>query len=733
LSNTSDNQKDCLTLPSFFGAFSVPNLANNKVYLLIDTVLLVIDGRINEVIKRISVPLGNSSIYLPPFVWNPYNNKIYYFPYERDKIYLLDGLRDSLIDSIDTHGKMPMRQGLVHSERWDKLYILAEDTIFDIYILFLDCERNQIFRELRANFPVGRHAYNPMRNLLYTTSETGSHKVMVIDLNQGALVDSIVFPEDIAVCNLIFAPRHKILYCFIALDTLAWMVDGDNLSIIGNITLPGYYYGIADFAFYHPLRDKIYFLNDGLTIAIIDCATNQVVEEIYPGVGFTGHPYDLFLNPLTNRLYATEADGPWIMVFDAEENRAVRQLNLQNYIGKGRGIGYGAVCSQLNKIYFSCGGGPIVVLDGNTDRVLTVIWDIPDYKKLYYLEGVNKIFAVPPTALFAPPWTYVIDCSTDMVIDEIRTGSPTYGFGYSPRTNKVYIASGYGGYGWSKTRIIDAASHRIIKVIDNVCGDIEYDPREERFYISDGWPSCDLFQARRIEQTNVRDSVKLPRSLFILDGFRDSILHYLRGAEGYDIALDTIDRRIYIISYDYPNYYLKILDLETLGIDTIEESEGCLGELFWNPINDKIYFGRFEIKALDCRRNQVVWEYPEKGYLDISAWHPFQNRLYLATPLNRLLVIRDEISGISKMAKDSKIKEIEILPSLGSSFRISWYGEKEIKLLIYNVLGRKVKEFNLKPNSSLIWNGKDEKLPSGVYILKVKRNKGETTAKIILK
>ncbi len=135
-------------------------------------------------------------------------------------------------------------------------------------------------------------------------------------------------------------------------------------------------------------------------------------------------------------------------------------------------------------------------------------------------------------------------------------------------------------------------NHRIIKVIDNVCGDIEYHPERERFYISDGWPPSYIFQAKQVDFRNARDTIPVGRrGLYILDGYVDSIIHpthYIPGGEGFAIVLDTIDNRIYTMRYDGQTINIRVIDLETNSvIDTIENVKGL--DIFWNPINNKIY------------------------------------------------------------------------------------------------------------------------------------------------
>ncbi len=124
--------------------------------------------------------------------------------------------------------------------------------------------------------------------------------------------------------------------------------------------------------------------------------------------------------------------------------------------------------------------------------------------------------------------------------------------------------------------------------------------------------------------------------------------------------------------------------------------------------------------------------------MDIRTWNPIQNRLYLATNRSKLIVIRDEIPGIEEKGSGKKVKDFAILPSLGSSFKIFLRGGDEAEGEIYNTLGRKVKEFNIKLGECVKWNGRDEgkkRLSSGVYFLKIKRGGNDeiATVKIILK
>ncbi len=713
------------------------NTINNKVYLTTvatDTFLYIIDGRRNEIIKRIFFRSPGGANPIPPFIWNSNANRLYLIPHQRPKIYVIDGVTDSIIDSINTHPNFPIHYEMTWTERWDRLHILAKDhpdfpTQF--FILVIDLERNRVVREIPVSF--GHTAYNSISDRLYIAT---GEKLEVVDFSLGRIVDSVFFPRELADIKY---TRQNHLYCFYGgYDSIIAVMDCGNNQIIDSINIRGTKYGEV---FYHPIREKLYLTtmkNGGITI--VDCLNRQLKKEMCTGVNSV--PLDLILNPLTNKLYVGEPENPWVMVFEAEQNRSVNLLKLIDYIEDDRGLMYGAVCTTLNKVYLAWGEkGVIVVLDGSTDSILKVITDIPEYKKLYYLEGLNKIFAVPPCELMLlDPWTYIIDCNTDEVIDQILTDYPTWGFGYSPRTNKVYIASGYGE--GVKTRIIDGVNNRVIKVIDNVSGDIEYDPRDERFYISDGSPPPYVFRGERASFTSRGDTFLPPRGLFILNGYTDSIIHYIQGGEGWAIALNTIDNRIYAASSDRGNYFIKVVDLESnCVIDTIDIF--FCDNLFWNPINNKLYVAQFWIEVIDCRTNRVIWRYPPgyKELIDMETvlWHPRLNRLYLPSiGKSKLLVIRDEIPGIEEIDFGKGAKDFEILPTLGSSFQIFWRNKGEAKVAIYNVLGKKIKEFNMKPETYFIWNGRNERnkrLSSGVYFLKVKsgNNKPIATAKIILK
>ncbi len=233
-----------------------------------------------------------------------------------------------------------------------------------------------------------------------------------------------------------------------------------------------------------------------------------------------------------------------------------------------------------------------------------------------------------------------------------------------------------------------------------------------------------------------------PRGLFIVDGYTDSITHYIPNGNG-DIALDTTDNRIYATGFVEGIGHIKVIDLTTNRIiDTINISE-IIGHLFWNPLNNKVYTwggirGEGKIKVIDCLTNQIIWEYPEEyneRYIELKdvVWFSPLNRLYLLMDgKSKLIVIRDEIPGIGEVGNSEIFKGLEISPTIGASFKFSWRGEEEIKVGVYNALGRKVQEFKIKPESHLIWDGKDKKgnkLSSGVYFLKAK----EMNCKLILK
>ncbi len=729
-------------------AFIAVNRLNNKIYLGFfssrsESKLFVIDGWTHEIIKTISVNPMLHGWGNPRCIWNPRTNKLYFIGadsiFENLKIYTLDGVTDSITNSIDIYPKEIMSLEIIPSDQWDKLFFLVRLVDWEIsqILLVFDCERNQVVQEIeveRSEKPIfwGYLAYNQFNNRVYvgfTTYWTFVGKVKVVDLNQGVVIDSLIFPD--AILGWIrFNPHNRILYCFFGLSAV--MIDGETNRIVGEIDLEGVYYAPKP-VFYHPMRNKLYYINDITVIGVIDCWTNQVVKQILPGID---RPYDLLLNPLTNKLYASISITPRIMIFDASQNRATAILNLREYIGTSAGVGYGAVCTQLNKIYFSCGGGTIVALDGRTDSVLTIITQIPQAVRLYYLEGVNKIYTSPAGILPQNPFVYVIDCSTDEVIDSIRCGFPISGFGYSSRTNKVYISTSAEFWVGTRLRVIDATRDIVIKEIVGIDGNIEYDRRKERFYIGGGWMQSSLFNAVHVPfSSTFGDSMLIftppPRALIVLTGERDSVTNCIREATGL-IVFDSIDNWIYGV-VNSPSPCMKVIDLETnQWFDTIPI--GLTTGVFWNPINNKVYTGRFDLEVIDCRTNQRIARFSEDWVrMDIIEWNPFQNRLYVATEKSKLLVIRDEIPGIEEVRNSKMFKRLEISPTLGTSFRLSWRGKEEVKVGIYNALGRKAREFKIKPGGHFTWDGRDErnnKLSSGVYFLKAL---GREEIKLILR
>ncbi len=484
------------------------NTIENKVYLASMDSLYVIDGREHEVRRRFPLKSAGTWSY-PGLLFNSANNKLYCLTQMSvGKLYILDGVTDSIGDSIIPSPLFFTPECFTFNEEKNRLYVAGFDTLDrqSWFILTIDCERNQIIGRIEVGSTFGVSAYNPINRSLYLND---GEKIRVVDLSLGR-VDSIIL-SPYCCYDFKINPYQNFLYSLIGdmSDTfcLLAIVDCQNNQIIdyfevGTPQLPN------QVVFLHPLRDILYSFQH-FKVGIIDCGNRQLRKEIYTGGSmFT----DIFFNPLTNKFHLTLPMYPLVFVGNILENRGIGVLNFRDYVGWEWGFWSGAVCTQLNKIYISQRTtGNVIVLDGNTDSILGVI-PLPGAKDLYYWEEVNKIFAIPPHALSFDPYTYVIDCSTDVILAQIRTGLPTSGVAYSPRTNKVYIAAGYGGYENTKTTIIDATNHRVVMVIPGLFGDIEYDPRFERFYISDGWPPPYLFRAKRVDFTNVRDT-SLPPGL----------------------------------------------------------------------------------------------------------------------------------------------------------------------------------------------------------------------------
>jgi len=641
--------------------FLSSNPIANKVYLNVYDLagyydsIFIIDGGTNQIIRSI----GFHNVW-PNNVWsiffNPRHNNSYALAH--NAIYVLDGVTDSIIDTIATPYLDLYHNSTVLDTINDRFYVLALDSLPKL--IGINCSTNQIVMKVILDTIAMNGtelAVDPIHQELFVSPVLGKGKtIWAIDPIQGVVKDSIC--TEFLLAGVKYCPMNNRLYAstrghnFSSWDTIL-IINPVNRQVAGSIDLGGFEPNLSGdnvVWFLHPLRNKLYVSLWSSYLAVIDCAANRLTKELVLGVLQSDGS---FWNPITNRLYCSDTQGPFVYCFDGATNQALytRVLPIPGY-----GLYEFALAPPHNKIYVGFPGG-VVVLDGAMDTVIRVIWIPTGVRHLCYNSINDKIYGT------RYPYTYVINCVNDEIVSVINTLYATQPY-YNPRTNKVYV-TGIRGMN-PMTCIIDCAGDTLLATLNRIAGSVAFRKIGELVYISSA------------------DSLN---SLVILDGRTNQVIQYLPDLASSGLVYNSFSDRLYCT-----NRNSLVLDCATnIIIDTLPA-----GVIFHNPINNKLYCSDSNsIVVIDGATNEIIARFNEIGSPSSLIWNSLQNRHYF--PGASLFgVIRDVFPGVEENhnSLSAQGRLIEIYPNPARAFltiRLPHTADRQ-NLKIFDVSGKLIRE-----------------------------------------
>jgi DNA-binding beta-propeller fold protein YncE len=191
------------------------------------------------------------------------------------------------------------------------------------------------------------------------------------------------------------AVNEEINQVYVGVEGGLLVIDGESYDVIMDIPLEAEVIGLA----INPQTNRLYAVVYGEKVAVIDCATNQVVDEIpeaifdsWPGVGIA-------VNPFTNFIYiedrsATLGVGDCIKVYSGENNNLVTSLNItesyaHNYIEE---LGL-AINPETNRIYVTWSGdNTLHMFDGNTQEEIKSISLSSNWERVLVNTYTNYVY-----------------------------------------------------------------------------------------------------------------------------------------------------------------------------------------------------------------------------------------------------------------------------------------------------------------------------------------------------
>jgi YVTN family beta-propeller protein len=168
-------------------------------------------------------------------------------------------------------------------------------------------------------------------------------------------------------------------------------------------------------------------------VAVIDCATDSLVERIATGQC----PVGLELNTLHRKLYVRNWDGESVSIIDLQTNQVIRTIRL----GGVPQSGY--YSTAVDKYY--CGGASaeIVVIDGHDDTIVGHI-PLPTGSYAKAMTG-NETERLVMAGIYGAGTNrlYVVDGAADTVISILQVGDGPVSLKMSEVTGHLYCANTY--------------------------------------------------------------------------------------------------------------------------------------------------------------------------------------------------------------------------------------------------------------------------------------------------
>ncbi|HSY13266.1 MAG TPA: YncE family protein [Verrucomicrobiae bacterium] len=337
-----------LTTITFNGTvvWSDMNRTTNRLYVITDTTMQVVDGSTNTVIDSVQLsgtPAG--------FVINPTANKIYIEDSTNQTISVFNGATDH-VDTIITLTAAPTNLDV--NPVTNKIYV-AERLANAVVVI--DGNTNQV----TATIPVGNRPLqtrvDPVRNRIYVPNRV-DNTVSIIDGSSNAVIGTVTVGQspELLLLNTVTNKAYVNNYGDgQGNNTSLSIIDGASLTVLQTLNLSGV--GALDV---DQVSNRISVTTANNTVTIVDGATNMVATVLNVG----NAPADVESDAVTNRLYVMNSGDNTVSVYD------FANYSLVGTVGVGPGPEGALVNAVTNRVYVLNNNNTFsVITDANSDAV----------------------------------------------------------------------------------------------------------------------------------------------------------------------------------------------------------------------------------------------------------------------------------------------------------------------------------------------------------------------------
>jgi YVTN family beta-propeller protein len=367
-------------------------------------------------------------------------------------------------------------------------------------------------------------------------------------------------------------------------------------TIIGTIKLGEGGYSPWDVAV-NPSTNRIYTSDlDSNTVSVIDGASDNVVATVSVGA----NPYGVVVNPSTNRIYTADTGSNTVSVIDGTNNNVVATVST------GASPWAVAVNPATNRIYtvHFWSSDTVSVIDGATNSVVTTISVGNTPFDIAVNSSTNRIY----TANFSSNTVSVIDGASNSVVATVLVGQHPASVAVNPSTNRIYVANS----GSNTVSVIDGASNSVVATVSlgHQPEDVAVNLSTNRIYVP-------------IQGGNI---------LLVIDGATNSVVTTIPvGLAPTGVAVNPDTNRIYMTK-PLDNIVSVVDGASNNVVATVSVGDGPW-DVAVNPATNQIYVanpGSNTVSVIDGASNSVVTTVPVLIGPSGVAVNPSTNRIYTA-------------------------------------------------------------------------------------------------------
>ena len=283
----------------------------SKVYVtnFKSTTVTVIDGNTNKNVSEIEVGSSPYGIGI-----NSETKMLYVAREHADILTVVDVTSGTIVKEIP----LVEPYDIAVNSKTNKVYVTSDKAH---QVSVIDGSTNEIVKTFDVNDPCGI-GVNEQTNTVYVTSES-SNKLQVIDGATNNLITSIDVGKSPR--GIIANPRTNMVYVTNQLSGTVDVIDGTQNKIIDTIPVGTTPRRVV----VNPDTNILYVSNQiSNSLSVIDGSTNKVIDTIP-----VEQPFELVINPKTNKLYATYFGYPMLSIVNDVIREQDQKYDLKSIIG----------------------------------------------------------------------------------------------------------------------------------------------------------------------------------------------------------------------------------------------------------------------------------------------------------------------------------------------------------------------------------------------------------------